>query len=334
MTSKQMKGRRLAIAMVPAVTAFGWLALAGQARSEAYPVRPIRLIVPYAPGGPTDVFGRIIGQHLGKELRQPVVVDNRPGAGGTVGTAIAANAPPDGYTLLMGDIALSLSPFLYKEPGFDPILGFAPIGLAGSAQLVLWVNPELSARNLRELIDLAKQKPGKLSYASAGAGNLTHLVPELFKARQGIDILHVPYRSSGPALADVAAGHVDMMITGLSAAKPFLEGQRLRALAITGAGRSTALPDLPTFAEAGVPLPELDVGSWWGLLAPAGTSREVVAAINHALERVLESEEVKVRLAALNIAPMHGTPQRFNDWIRSEMEKWGPVIQRAGIEPS
>lgn len=331
---KQMKSRRLVIAMVPAVTVFGWLASADQARSEAYPVRPIRLIVPYASGGPTDVLGRIIGQHLGKELRQPVVVDNRPGSGGTVGTAAAAKAPPDGYTLLMGDIALSLSPFLYKEPGFDPVAGFAPIGLAGAAQLVLWINPELSARNLRELIALAKQKPGKLSYASAGAGNLTHLVPELFKARQDLDILHVPYRSSGPALADVAAGHVDMMFTGLSAAKPFLEGRRLRALAITGAGRSAALPEVPTFAEAGVALPELDVGSWWGLLAPVGTSREVVASINRALERVLESDEVNAHLAALNITPMHSTPQRFGEWIRSEMEKWGPVIRRAGIEPS
>lgn len=329
-----MKNRRLAIVMIPTVVAFGWLAKADPVRSEEYPARPIRLVVPYAPGGPTDVLGRIIGKHLGEALRQPVVVDNRPGSGGTVGTATAATAPPDGYTLLMGDIALSLSPFLFKTLDFDPVASFAPIGLVGAAQLVLWVNPELPARNLRELIALAKREPRKLSYASAGAGNTTHLVPELFKARQGLEILHVPYRSSGPGLADVAGGHVDMMFTGLSAAKPFLEGQRLRALAITGAGRSAALPDVPTFAEAGVSLPELDVGSWWGLLAPAGTSREIVAAINRALERVLESDEVKAHLAALNITPMHSTPQRFNEWIRSEMKKWGPVIRRASIEPS
>lgn len=333
MKSKQMKRRRLVITAIPAMALFGSVALPAQARAD-YPTRPIRLIVPYAPGGPTDVLGRIIGQQLGKEIGQPVVIDNRPGAGGTVGTAAASKASPDGYTLLMGDIALALSPFLFKEPSFDPIAGLSPIGMAGTAQLVLWVTPQLPARNLRELIALVKQKPGKLSYASAGAGNLTHLVPELFKARLGLNILHVPYKSSGPALADVAAGHVDMMITGLSAAKPFLEGQRLRALAITGAARSTALPEVQTFAEADVPLPELDVGSWWGLLAPAGTSDEVVAVINRALERVLESDEVNAHLAALNIAPAHSTHQRFGEWIRSEMEKWGPVIRQAGIEPS
>lgn len=186
--------RRLTMAMIPTVIGFGWLARVGHAKAEEYPLHPIRLVVPYATGGPTDVLGRIIGRHLGEVLRQPVVVDNRPGSGGVVGTTVVAKASPDGYTLLMGDIALSLSPSLFRTLGFDPVAGFAPIGLVGAAQLVLWVHPDLPAKSLLELIALAKQKPGKLSYASAGAGNTTHLVPELFKLIKASTFCTYPIR--------------------------------------------------------------------------------------------------------------------------------------------
>lgn len=329
----RMSHRILTAATLLTTVVLGWMAPVAGASSAEYPSRPIRLVVPYAPGGPTDVLGRIIGQRIGEVLGQPVVVDNRPGAGGTVGITLVSKAPADGYTLLVGDIALSLSSSLYKNLAFDPATGFAPIGLVGSAQLVLWVRPDLPVKNLQELIALAKQKPGKLSYASAGVGNTAHLVPELVKAKLGLDILHVPYKGTNPGLTDVAAGHVDMIFTGLSAGKPYLQGDRVRALAITGSKRAEALPGVPTFAEEGAPIPELDVGSWWGLLAPAGTAREVVIAVNRAIESALQSDQVKSQLAELNITPLSSTPQQFGEWIDSEAKKWAPVIRRAGIEP-
>jgi tripartite-type tricarboxylate transporter receptor subunit TctC len=303
------------------------------ASAAAYPDRPIKLVIPYAAGGPTDVLGRLVGQKLAERLKQAVVIENRPGSGAAVGFAAVAKAVPDGYTLLLGDINLAVNPFLYKSLPYDAQKELAPIGLVASAPLVMLVSQNSPARSLQDLMALAKADPGKLTFGSAGAGNTTHLSMELFKAKMGLDIVHVPYKGANPALNDLVAGHVSMMVTGLSGAKSLVEAGKLRALAITGDKRAAVWPQVPTFAEAGAPLPEMKVGSWWGLFAPAGTPSEIVGELSQALNQSLSSADLLQRLRELNIEPMAGTPKELERWVSAEMGTWSQVIKRSGIQP-
>jgi tripartite-type tricarboxylate transporter receptor subunit TctC len=303
------------------------------ATAAAYPDRPIKLVIPYAAGGPTDVLGRIVGQNMGDILKQTVVIENRPGAGAAVGFSAVAKAVPDGHTLLLGDINLAVNPYLYKSLPYDAQKDFAPIGLVASAPLVMLVSQNSPAKSLSELISQAKAEPGKLTFGSAGAGNTTHLSMELFKAKMGLDIVHVPYKGASPALNDLVAGHVSMMVTGLSGAKSLVEAGKLRALAITGDKRAAVWPQVPTFAQAGAPLPEMKVGSWWGLFVPAGTPSEIVAELNRALQQSLSSPDLLQRLRELNIEPLNGSPQELERWVVLEMNTWSQVIKRSGIQP-
>jgi tripartite-type tricarboxylate transporter receptor subunit TctC len=316
--------------MLATLLALGCCKLAAAA---GYPDRPLKLVIPYAAGGPTDVLGRMVGQKLGESLKQTVVIENRPGAGAAVGFSAVAKAAPDGYTLLLGDINLAVNPYLYKSLPYDAQKDFAPIGLVASAPLVMLVSQNSSARSLQDLMALAKAEPGKLTFGSAGAGNTTHLSMELFKAKMGLDIVHVPYKGASPALNDLVAGHVSMMVTGLSGAKSLVESGKLRALAITGDKRAVVWPQVPTFAEAGAPLPEMRVGSWWGLFAPAGTPNDILAELNRALQQALSSPDLLQRLRELNIEPLSGPAKELERWVGSEMNTWSQVIKRSGIQP-
>lgn len=306
---------------------------AGDAFAQTYPTRPIRLVIGLAPGGATDVLGRLVATPLGAELGQSVIVENRPGAAAMLAGEVVVKAAPDGYTLLFGDISLAINPGLRKSLLFDVRKDLTPIGLVAAAPLILVVNASFPATNLQELIALAKKTPGKLSYGSGGSGNTTHLIPELFKGKYGLDIVHVPYKGSGLALTDVIADRVAFAVIGLSVAKPFIESGKVRVLAITGEKRAAALPKVPTFAEAGAPLPEANLGSWWGLLGPAGLPRNIVMQLNNALARALAQPELRARFAALNIAPVSSTPEEFASRMESEIGTWGGVVKRANIAP-
>ncbi len=304
--------------------------------AQAYPTRPVRLVVAYAAGGPSDLLGRTVAQKLSEILPEPVVVENRTGAGGQIGVASVAKAAPDGYTLLLGDItAFAVNPNFYKSLPYNPRTDFTSIGPVASGALFLFAGASVPARNMQELIALAKSKPGALSFGSAGNGQFpTHLGMELFKATYGLDILHIPYKGAAPAMADVAAGRVSLAMTaGLVAAKPFLDSGKVRALAVTGDRRAAAAPEVPTFAEAGSPLPEMNAGTWFGLMAPVGLPRNIVVKLNESLAQALAAPDVRARLTGFNMDPMISTPEAFTDFINAAIETWGRVLKRANIAP-
>ena len=311
----------------------GALALASNASfSATFPDRPIKLVIPYAPGGPTDVLGRVVAEHLGRALKQSVVVDNKSGAAGLVAMGQVAKAKADGYTLLLGDMNLAVAPALYKSLSFDPVKDFTPIGMIATAPMLMLVPSTSTAKSAQEYVTLAKAQSGKIAYASAGVGSPTHLASEVFKAHYGLDITHIPFQGAGPALTSVAAGDTTLIFTGLSGAKPLVDAGKLRALAITGDQRSPSMPNVPTLKQAGIALPELSVGSWWGVLAPTGLSVELTEQLRQALAAALESPELQARLTALNYtqAPS-GTD--FRAWVAREAGTWTAVMEKAGIRP-
>ena len=298
----------------------------------AYPERPIRLVIPYAAGGPTDILGRIVGERMGEALKQTVVIDNRQGAGANVGITAVAKSPADGYTLLFGDINLVINPFLYKNLSFETQRDFVSIGLVASAPLVLVVNQNAPYKNVAELIMAAKAKPGMMNFGSAGAGNTTHLAMELLKSKYGLEITHVPYKGATPALNDLIAGHVNLMVVGLSGAKALIEGGKLKALAITGDKRAASLPNVPTFEQASFALPEMKIGSWWGIVAPKGTPNEIIQELNSALNSSLGSTEIKAKLKDLNIDGLGGSSSELDKWMGSEIDTWSKIIKKAAIQ--
>ena len=306
--------------------AIGWCATAA---ADDYPSRPIRLLIPFPPGGSNDVVGRIVANQLGQKLGQTVFVDNRAGAGGVVGTDLAAKATPDGYTLLIISIAHAVDPFIYKEP-YDPIKDFVPVAILATGTNVLTVTPSVPVHSVKELIDLAKAKPGFLNYASAGIGSFQNLSGELFKALANVDIVHVPYKGGGPSMLAVIAGEAQVMFSSIVQTVPNIQAGRLRALATGGAKRSPILPDLPTIAEAGVP--GYVASDWWGILAPAGTPQPIVDKLHGAIEEVLRSEDTKKNLDQQGATPVHMSSAEFGAYIKAEMTKWGPVVQKAGIK--
>lgn len=322
---RRLKIQLLALALAgAALGVFSTLSLA-----QPYPSKPIRLIVPFPPGGTTDVVARLVAAKISAAWGEQVVTDNRPGAGGTIGTEIAAKAPGDGYTILMGSITThAVNPALYKKLNFDPIKDFTPVVLAISSSQLLVVHPSVPAKYAREFIALAKSKPGQLNYASAGAGTSPHLTFELFKSAAGIDVVHIPYKGTGPAITELVGGQVQAMITGVVALMPHVKSQKLRALAVTSAKRVEAIPDVPTMEESG--LKNFDVSSWFGFFAPAGVPKPIVAKFNAEVRKILAMPDVKERLIGLGADPAGDTPEEFARYVKSEMERWGKVVRETG----
>jgi tripartite-type tricarboxylate transporter receptor subunit TctC len=301
-----------------------------RARADGYPDKPIRLLVAFPPGGPSDVLARIVGQQLNQELGQSIVVDNRPGAGGNVAAEIAAKQTPDGYTLLIANNSiLAANAFLYKRLSFDPLTDFAPISLIGRQPNILVVSPSLGAGSVAELIALAKAKPGQLNFGSSGIGTAAHLAGELFRLRAGIDIVHVAYPGIAPALTDLISGQIQLVFATSVAAIPFLKGGTLKALAVTSVQRSSVLPDLPTMQQAG--LADFDATTWHGMVAPAHTPAPIIDQLNKATVGALRQPDVARRLAGLGVDVVGSTPAAFATYIKAESIKWGDVIRRAGV---
>ena len=298
--------------------------------APAYPDKPIRMIVPFAPGGGVDFTARLIGQKLGAALNQGVVSDNRAGAGGVIGTEIAAKAPADGYTLVLGSAGpLAILPGMMKGLQYDPVRDFAPVALVSSLPFLLVVHPALPVKTVAELVAYAKAKPGQLNYGTAGNGSTTHLATELFKSMAQIDLVHVPYKGVAPAVADLLGGQVQMMSGDLSTLMPQVRAGKLRALAVTGAKRSALAPELPTIAESGVA--GFEASGWFGVLAPAATPRTLIAQLNTAIVKSLGDADTRERLAALGGDAGGGTPAEFAARIRDDLSKWGRLIKTLGL---
>jgi tripartite-type tricarboxylate transporter receptor subunit TctC len=298
----------------------------------AFPERAVRIIVPFPAGGSNDVIARILGQRLSEIWGQPVVVENRAGAGGNVGAEGVARAPADGYTLLLAAPGpLAINPSLFQRMNFDPLKDFAPVALAASVPIVLAVNPQVRATSVAELIALAKAEPGKLHFGSSGAGSTNHLAGELFKTLAGINIVHVPYRGAAPAMNDLVAGHIPFMFDNMPAVRPQVEGGRIRALAVAGANRSPLYPDLPTMAEAGVP--GFEASAWFGLVAPAGTPAEVMKVLIETTAAVLKEPGIVARFAELGAEPGTVWGAAFGAFLKAESEKWSGIVRAAGITP-
>ena len=312
-----------------ALIACALVATTGYAQGEqAYPGRPIRMIVPYAPGGTTDIVARLIGPKLTESLGQPVVVDNRPGGNTIIGTSALAKAQPDGYTIMIMVIAHVIVPNLIATP-YDPIKDFAPIAAISASEQVLVVHPSVAA-SLKELIALAKEKPGQLNYGSAGSGGLTHLASELFNTMAGLKTQHIPYKGAGPGITDLIGGQIQMYFATPVSVMQHIKSGRLRALAITGESRSSALPQVPTFAQAG--MPGFEVKNWQGMLAPAGTPKVIVTKLSNEVAAILRQPDVKSKLVSQGLEPFVMTPEEFGALMRADMAKFAKVIKSANIK--
>jgi len=325
---------RRSFAMLRGVT-HGLLAMTGllvatPADAQAFPVKPVRLVVAQAAGSATDVIARIVTPRYGELLGQPIVIDVRPGAGGSLGTEIVAKSPPDGYTLLMANISThGVNPALYSKLPYDPVRDFAPVSMVSTTSNVLVVHPSLPARTVKEFIALARSKPGQLNYSSAGPGTSQHLAAALLNTLAGVDTVHVPYRGSTPALGAVVAGEIAFMIPTLTTALPHIQSGRIRALAVTGGSRADELPKVPTVAET---LPGYDVVSWWGVVAPAGTPRAVIDRLNADLVKSLATPEIRAGLLKVGMYANSQTPEQFAQYIRDEIAKWTKVAKAAAIK--
>src|ERR671914_211885 len=296
---------------------------------EAWPTRPIRFILPFPPGGGTDILGRLIAERLSANLGQPVVTENRGGAGGNVGAEAAARSAPDGYTIVLVAPSLAISPTLYSKLNYDPVKDFAPVSLVATVPNVMITQPSLPGQ-LTEFIAFAKGKPGALNFGSGGAGTSNHLAGELFNIVTGAKLVHIPYKGVNLAMQDVLAGQIHFVVIGIPAAAPHIRAGKLRALAVVTRERSAALPEVPTVAEAG--LRDFEVTSWYGVLAPAGTPRNVITRLNGELVKIMHSPELKEKLAATGTDPLTSTPEEFAAYIQREIAKWGDVIRKAGVK--
>jgi tripartite-type tricarboxylate transporter receptor subunit TctC len=296
---------------------------------DAYPSRPVRFILPFPPGGPTDILGRLIAERLTAQLGQPVVIENRGGAGGNVGAEAAAKSAPDGYTIVLVAPSLAISPTLYAKLNYDPVKDLAPISLVATVPNVVVTQAAYPA-TLREFIAAAKAKPGGMNFGSGGSGTSNHLAGELFNILTGAKLTHVPYKGVNLAMQDVIAGRIDFVVIGVPAAAPHVKSGKLRDLAVIAPQRLPALPEVPTVAEAG--LPGFEVTTWYGILAPAGTPRPIIARLNTELVKVMHSPEMKERLAGIGTDPVTSSPEEFAAYIKAEIGKWGDVIRKAGLK--
>ena len=309
-----------------------FLCLISTAQSQtAYPARPIRFIVPFTPGGSGDVFARPIAQKMSESMGQQVVVENRPGSGGVLGSEVVAKAPPDGYTIMMGLTAnVAINPALYPKLPYDPARDFAPVTLVASAPYVLVVPPSLPAANVKQLVALARSKPGDLSFVSLGSGSMGHLAGELFASTAGVKLLHVPYKTLGQALADLVSGQVQLLFLGIASAQPHVKSGKLRALAVSGAKRSPAMPQVPTVSESGVK--GFDVTGWYGVFVPAGTSQDIIARLHKEVVLAISQPDVRQRLSAEGAELIGNSPREFDVFVRNEVAKWAKVVKLSGAK--
>ena len=305
------------------------LAAITTARAQDYPTKQVRIIIPFAPGGLNDLIGRMVATHLSGKFGRQVIPENRPGAGGVIGTELVAQAPPDGHVLLIVSIANTVNPWLYKL-NFDPQKSFAPIAGIVSSENVLAVNNDLPVKNVKEFIALAKQQQGKMAYASGGTGSSLHLAMELFKVTAGIDLVHIPFKGSGPGIIDVIGGHTKAVNGTISSVSPHIRAGKLRGLAVTGKKRNEALPDVPTFEEAGVS--GYEAGNWIGLVAPAGTPAPIIARLQREIAEMQRSEEFKKQLMHHGSEALTLATAEFGKYMDGEMAKWGRVVKQAGIK--
>ena len=299
-------------------------------QGQSYPNKPLRVIVPFAPGGSTDIFARLVAERLAASFSQPVVVENRAGASGNIGADAVAKSPPDGYTLLMATTGvMAINNALFKSMAYDAAKDLEPVIFIASITNVLAVPNDLPAKNVAELVALAKKEPGKLTFASSGAGSSTHLSAELFKSMAGIDVVHIPFKGSGQALIDVVAGRVSMIFDNMPSALPHIKGGKLRALGVTGLKRSPALPDVPTISEAGIA--GYDSLSWSGFAVPAGTPRDIVQRLNRETAVILLAPDMRQKLAEQGADAIGGPPETFTEHVRKEREKWGKLVRDRNI---
>lgn len=301
-----------------------------QALAQAWPSKPVRLIVPFSAGGTTDIVARLYAQRLTEMHGAQFVVDNRVGAGGTIGTEAGAKSPPDGYTLVFGSTSsIAVSPGLYPKLAFDIVRDFTPVANVASASIVLAAHPTLPATSIKALVGLAKSRPGEIVYASSGTGSSLHLCAEYLKHLAKIDLLHVPYKGVGQALPDLIAGQVQLLFSDMPPFVPYVQSGKLRALGVTTAKRSPLLPDIPAIAEA---VPGYDLAGWYGVLAPAGTPREIVARLHGDIQKIMASAPMRERYVALAIEPVEQTPAQFGDYVKSELAQWGRIIKVSGTK--
>jgi tripartite-type tricarboxylate transporter receptor subunit TctC len=307
--------------------AFAATALASQA---AYPEKSITLIVPFPPGGPTDLVARVIGKTMSESMGQPIIIDNRGGANGNIGASMAAKAAPDGYTILYNTSAVALSPSLYKNLAYDVTKDLSPVALAAVVPLALVVHPSVPANNVKEFIAHVKANPGKLSYGSAGAGNVTHLGAFQFLQANNLDAVHIPYKGSAPADMDLVGGQIQFMTDTVNSVAAFVKDKRMKMLAVTTPRRMSNFPEVPTLAESG--MPGFDVGAWQGLMVPAGTPRPIIDRLNAELRKALANPEVRAKLALQGAEPLGSTPEEYGAYIRKEIDRWGKVVQQSGVK--
>jgi len=297
---------------------------------EVYPSRPVRFILPFPPGGGTDILGRVIAERLSANLGQPVVTENRGGAGGNVGAEAAARSAPDGYTIVLVAPSLAISPSLYSKLNYDPVKDLAPVSLVATVPNVMLTNPSVEAKNLQEFIALARARPGAMNYGSGGAGTSNHLAGELFNIVTGAKLVHVPYKGVNLAMQGVLAREIQLVFIGIPAALPHIKTGRLRALALVAPQRSPALPEVPTAAEAG--LKDFEVTTWYGVMTPAGTPRPIVTRLNSELVKIMHAPDVKQRLAGMATDPLTSTPEEFAAYLKQEIAKWGDVVRKANLK--
>ena len=308
----------------------GLAVVACAVQAQEYPSKPIRMIIPFVPGGANDVFGRLAGIKITEALGQQVIVENRGGAGGSVGMELAAKAPPDGYTLVLGNIAnLSVNPTLYRKLSYNPVIDLQPITLMAKLPSILVVHPSLPAKNIKELIALARAQPARLTFGTGGGGSGSHLTMELFKLQSKIDLVHIPYKGVGPAMIDLLAGQITMSFGAVPGVGPYVRSARLRGLGVTSAGRIAAYPDMPTVAQAG--LPGFEATLWYGVLAPAGTPMPIINRLHATLIRAMQSPDMKERFVAEGAEQVGSTPQEFQAFIKSEIERWAVVVRASGM---
>jgi tripartite-type tricarboxylate transporter receptor subunit TctC len=319
---------RLAAALVLLLAPLGWQSAAAQDR---YPSRTVHVIVPTPAGGPVDVMARLVANQISPTLGQNVIIDNRGGAGNTIGSAEAARATPDGYTLLYSSSSgLVIAPMLQKSAGYDPLKSYDPVALVAATANILVVHPSVPVKSVAELIAYAKTQPGKINFSSGGIGTLPHLIGEYFKSQAGVNVIHVPYRGGGPSIQDVVAGHIQFTFEGISVLLPLIKAGQLRALAVTSAARSPLLPDVPTMIESG--FPNFTTSAWTGLLAPAGTPPEVIAKLNGAVNVALQGAEMKAALDRLAGDALGGPPQELTKVIESDIGKWAPIVKALNLQ--
>ncbi|MDB5808130.1 MAG: hypothetical protein JWN94_252 [Betaproteobacteria bacterium] len=315
--------------LVIAFTVFS-AAIAAPLHAQPYPGKPIRFVLPFPAGGPTDLLGRIMGQKLAAQLGQPVVPENRPGAGGNVGTEYGAKQAPDGYTIVLASPSLSISPSLYKKLGYDPVRDFTSISMVAQIPNVLLVHPSVPVKTLKELVALAKANPGKLNFGSGGLGTSNHLGSELFKSLAGVNLVHIPYKGSNEAMVGMMGGHVDMVVIGVPPTLPHIKAGRVRPLAVLAAERLPYLPNVPTSKEAGIA--NYEVTTWYDLIVPAGTPRDIIARLNAEWVKLAGETDTQEKMRMAGFEPMSSTPEQANDFVKAEIVRWAKVIKDGNLK--